>query len=219
MIYLSAGLFAEGPSDYGFLLRLIDRLLETIGAALFSGACEVASTIGVDAPEPIRGATRAERIAAAVAAHEGQFALLIVHADGAGDPKAARKFQVDPAVAALAEVATDAPVIAVACVPVREIEAWLLADAGAFRQLLGNTSAPSLPADPEREADPKATLKTLVKDGGARFSGSIYPLFGEHVALSALRRLPAFLTFEADLTEAVREVARSQGYHPPSPRR
>ncbi len=216
MIYLSAGLFAEGPSDYGFLLRLIDRLLETIGAALFSGACDVATTIGIDVPERTWTGTRAARIAAAVAAHAGQFELLVIHADGAGDPRAARKFQVEPGVSALAEVATELPVIAVPCIPVREIEAWLLTDAGAFRELLGSKSTPVLPADPEREADPKETLKTLVKAGGARFSGSIYPLFGEHVALTALRKLPAFQSFEAELTAAVREVARSQGHPPPS---
>jgi hypothetical protein len=217
VIYLSAGLYAEGPSDYGFLLRLIDRMLETIGAAQFSGACEVATTIGIDAPEPLRTGKRAPRIAAAVAAYEGQFELLVIHADGASDPRAARRSQIDPGIAALAEAATEWPVIAVPCIPVREIEAWLLTDPGAFRQLLGSSAAPALPADPEREADPKATLTNLVKAGGAHFSGSIYPLFGEHVALTALRKLPAFCEFEADLTAAIRDVARAQG-HRPSPR-
>jgi hypothetical protein len=174
-------------------------------------------TIGIDAPEPLRTGKRAPRIAAAVAAYEGQFELLVIHADGASDPRAARRSQIDPGIAALAEAATEWPVIAVPCIPVREIEAWLLTDPGAFRQLLGSSAAPALPADPEREADPKATLTNLVKAGGAHFSGSIYPLFGEHVALTALRKLPAFCEFEADLTAAIRDVARAQG-HRPSPR-
>lgn len=35
MIYLRAGLFAEGSSDYDFLLRLLNRLIEAIAAALY----------------------------------------------------------------------------------------------------------------------------------------------------------------------------------------
>lgn len=90
----------------------------------------------------------------------------------------------------------------------------MLADDGPFRELLGDKAAPRLPADPEREADPKVTLTNLVTAGGARFSGSIYPLFGEHVPLPALRKLPAFQTFESDLTAAIRAVATTQGYRP-----
>jgi hypothetical protein len=34
MIYIRAGLYAEGPTDYDFLLPLLDRLLGDGGAAL-----------------------------------------------------------------------------------------------------------------------------------------------------------------------------------------
>jgi hypothetical protein len=44
MIYLCAGLYAEGSSDYDFLLPLISRLLDTVGARLFPSECEVAET-------------------------------------------------------------------------------------------------------------------------------------------------------------------------------
>jgi len=37
VIYLSAGLYAEGPSDYQFLCPLVDRFMEEIAAALFPG--------------------------------------------------------------------------------------------------------------------------------------------------------------------------------------
>ena len=50
MIYLCAGLYAEGPSDYHFLSPLISRLLDTVGSRLFPSECEVAETVGIDAP-------------------------------------------------------------------------------------------------------------------------------------------------------------------------
>jgi hypothetical protein len=40
----------------------------------------------------------------------------------------------------------------------------------------------------------------------------LYRLFGEEVSLEALRTLPAFQLFEAELVDAIRAVARSQGW-------
>jgi hypothetical protein len=65
-VYLRAGLYAEGPSDYDFLLPLLDRLLPSLAASRFPGAFEVAESLGIDAPYPAQG-ERAERIAAAIA--------------------------------------------------------------------------------------------------------------------------------------------------------
>lgn len=57
-----------------------------------------------------------------------------------------------------------------------------------------------------------------MKTGGARrppasIYASIYAFFGERVGLRTLRGLPAFQTFEAELTAAIREVASSQGHY------
>lgn len=40
----------------------------------------------------------------------------------------------------------------------------------------------------------------------------LYRLFGEEVSLKALRALPAFQIFEAEVADAIRTVARSQGW-------
>lgn len=214
MIYLRAGLFAEGPTDYGFLLRLLPRLLDAVAAALFPGTCEVGDTIGIDAPERLRKGKRADRIAAACGEYEGLFELLVIHSDGGADAIAARKHQIEPGIAAVGTAVRERPLLAVPCVPVREIEAWMLTDAAVFRELLGSKTMPALPGDPERERDPKATLQQILRECGARrFQASIYDFFGERVALPTLRGLPAFQAFEAELTAAVREVARSQGHH------
>jgi hypothetical protein len=44
VIYLRAGLYAEGPTDYRFLGSLIERLLYELGAVLLSGRADVAET-------------------------------------------------------------------------------------------------------------------------------------------------------------------------------
>ncbi|WP_437336268.1 hypothetical protein [Sorangium sp. So ce394] len=95
----------------------------------------------------------------------------------------------------------------------RETEAWMLVDGQVFRTLLGSGAQPALPAEPEREADPKLTLGRVMKEGGMRRRPErLYRLFGEEVSLEALRRLPAFELFEAELAEAIRAVARSQDW-------
>ncbi|UQA60077.1 DUF4276 family protein [Polyangium aurulentum] len=213
MIYLRAGLFAEGPSDYQFLCPLLDRLIDTLAASLFAGGYELGATMGIDAPQGMSGG-RAEKIAAAVAEHAELCELFVIHEDGGGDHEAARRTCIDPGLAAARAAQTGRDVIGVACIPVREIEAWMLADPEPFRTVLGKSATPSLPQDPERETDPKATLRRILKEGGARRTESIHAIFGERVGVDALRSLPAFQRFENELSDALQKVATVQRRRP-----
>jgi hypothetical protein len=213
VIYLRAGVYAEGPTDYDFLCRLLDRLLDALAAPLFPGSYEIADTLGIDAPRHQQSSRRAERIACAIAEYANTCELFVIHTDGAANPKGARETGVEPGIAAARAALPDREVIAVGCIPVREIEAWLLTDRDAFRTLLGSSFTPDLPAEPEKELDPKATLRRILKEGGARRGPeSIYALFGERVGLATLRALPAFVAFEAEVVEAIKKVARAQGH-------
>lgn len=206
-IYLCAALYAEGTSDYEFLSPLIQRLLEALGSRLFPGMVDVGETIGIDAPKPMPS-KRAERIAAAVADHWNAFTLLIVHADGAGDPDEARQNNVFPGI----ERARNAfpSLIAIPCVPVREIEAWMLADDNVFKTILGREASVSLPPDPAREMDPKQALGRILQDGGVRRGYlRVHRLFGEEVRFEALRKLVAFQQFEAELCTAIQALAKA----------
>jgi Domain of unknown function (DUF4276) len=206
-IYLCAALYAEGTSDYEFLSPLIQRLLDVLGSRLFPGMVDVGETIGIDAPKPIPS-KRAERIAAAVADHWNAFTLLVVHADGGGAPDEARQNNVFPGI----ELARRAfpSLIAIPCVPVREIEAWMLADDNVFKTLLGREAAVSLPADPTREMDPKQLLQRIFQDGGLRRGNTrAHRLFGEEVRFEVLRKLVAFQQFEAELCTAIQSVANA----------
>ena len=133
MIYIRAGLFAEGPTDYEILLPLLDRLLDQLAAQLFPGAYEVAPATGIDAPRGTEGG-RAEKIAAAIHETWDECTLFVIHADGAGNPAEARRNCVEPGIAAALAARPERPVVAAACIPVREIEAcWSKVACGARR--------------------------------------------------------------------------------------
>ncbi len=151
-MYLSSGLFAEGSSDYEFLPALLDRLLPVITARLYPGA-DVSPTLSLRAPLGTKG-SRADKIAAAVRDRIEQFQLLIIHSDGKNRPAVARKNEVDPGIAAVAQLDPQWPIFPVACVPVWEIEAWMLTDPAAFRTQFGIDS-PALPKDPGARPRPE----------------------------------------------------------------
>ena len=177
------------------------------------GQYELGECLGIDAPA---GAyeNRAQRIAAAMHAHRDECTILIIHSDGAGDPERARREQVASGIEAVRARCADRAVAAAACIPVREIEAWMLADPELF-SLVGRSTPPACPAEPERELDPKATLDRLLADSGVRRRrgvSPVYALFGENVRLTCLRMLPAFVNFEQELVRAIEEAAGHQGF-------
>jgi hypothetical protein len=99
VIYLRVGLFAEGPTDYHFLLGLIDKVVDEAAASLLAGVSEVAPPLGIDAPRSLRNRSREERIAAAIEASWDECTLFVIHGDGAGDPDGARRSLVEPGIA------------------------------------------------------------------------------------------------------------------------
>lgn len=206
-LWVRAGLIAEGRTDYRFLLPLLDRLLIDLLAHHFPGrhSHELSLGIGADAAAGPRGASQ---IANAIAEHWDECTLFVVHSDGAGDPERERDNNITPGLRAAEKWAQEAgkPVLVAACVPVRETEAWMLADPTAFKMLLRSAAPTALPGDPERVLDPKRELQRLLGDRRGRHLDA-YDFFGVNVALDSLRRLPAFIRFEAELLGAVRGLA------------
>lgn len=156
MIFLCAGVYAEGPTDDRFLCTLLDRFLPLLAHEICRSPVEM------------------------------------------GEPGLSRARLLHPGLAAAG------------CVPVRETEAWMLADEDAFRRAFEIERAPELPRDPEAELDPKKTLEKTIRDLGApmrrRGAQDYYALLGAEVDPEALRRLPAFRRFEADLRAAIAQL-------------
>lgn len=212
MIYIRAGLYAEGRTDYEFLLPIINRLLDELAAKIFSGAYELAETLGIDAPSAT-GTTRAARIQQAVLGSIDSCDIFILHADGASDPEGVRQSQIIPGMQAIHSIVSHPHIHCVACIPVREIEAWLLADSRPFERILGKARPIFLPKQPEAEIDPKNCLRKILKDGDVRVPvNEIYRSFGENVRFEQLRTLPAFRRFEEELIEVLKSLGTAQGF-------
>lgn len=203
--YVCAGLYAEGPSDYQFLLPLLDRVLLELLSRHFPAQHELAGTQGL--PD-IHMHGRAARIAATISKSWDSFTLFVIHSDGAGDPDVARANTIQPGIdltqTQLHAAGRQEPLAVAVCMPIRELEAWLLADPLVFVRL--GIKGAVLPPDPERVTDPKQALAALLGRRKPPFD-----FFGEQVSLDALRRLAAFRAFEAELLAALHLLAKPGG--------
>jgi hypothetical protein len=162
---------------------------------------------------PIR---RADRIVKGAERIQGEFHLLFVHADGGGDPVSARRNNVKPGLDRVRERLGGNGRCGVAVVPVRETEAWALADADAVRATFGTTKLaadlglPSSLAQLEGLRDPKATFAGALRlarpgrQGRRRPSPAAFlDLLGERSSITALNQLPAFNELLTDLRVAL----------------
>ncbi len=205
MIYVQVGLYAEGPSDYDFLLPLLDRLVDDLLASHYPGeATTQPSPLPLDAATATK--SREHRIAEVLVQYQETIQILVVHADADGDPARARRERVDPG-SHRGQALLTQRVEVVGCIPVQAIEAWMLADPQTFRSLLGH--AVELPRNPEAlgRTKLKPTLQSLLQVQSRRRLKAAQ-FFGEKVSLDELRRLSAFQAFEAELLEALHAIAR-----------
>lgn len=218
MRYLAPALFREGPTDAVFLGPIILRLLRDV---CWTAGVDVELPDGIRELRSLVPATeepRAERIAAVAEAARGEIDLLFVHADGAGDPGRARAEQIAPGQRLIAARMPEIGPRCVPVVPVRETEAWALADPAALAAVTG--IAPVVGLVPERAArveqitDPKACLVEAVTQGltarrRRRRSKNVGPWLERlagRTALERLRDVPSFARCEADTRGALRAL-------------
>lgn len=205
---LRLALFPEGPTDLRFLGPVARRLT----LSLLEGAphIDVADTVvgltwdGSRRSRPDRFADAMDRVGEAVD-------VVLIHADGAGDPDSVRLEQIDPLIARVGDWSPRRAAVAV--VPVRETEAWALVDGDAIRDVLGSVRddvALGLPKASRCETvtDPKACLDGVVRDAHARSRGGrkgarYLASLGERVSLGRLALLPSFQAFSAELGGAL----------------
>lgn len=203
---LSVGLFAEGSSDYDFFRPLLRRVLEDL--------CSQGTPVLIGDAVALRGTgdRREDKIDDAVARARDAIDLVVIHADGAGQPDRIRGQQIEPG--RRRSEALGIP--AVGMVPVREMEAWALCDGEAIRRTWGTRlddgtlGIPSRAADVERITDPKATLNAIhamvVRARGRTAVTTHLPRLAEELSLARLRLVPAFIAFEADCRSALERL-------------
>ena len=216
MRYLGLALYAEGSTDYHFLRPLLQRLCEDLCASEAVNPVDVSEVLALNHPAETNDEPREQRVLAAAKEAQGSWCILFVHADGASDPARARNEQVVPSLELLREAFKDKGV-GVAVVPVRETEAWAIADGDAIRSAFGtslNDGQLGLPARRavEAAADPKAVLLAAfhaTNPSGRRRKQGTSPYLntlGEAVSLEHLREIGAFNRLVVELRAALRQL-------------
>lgn len=218
MRYLGLALFAEGSTDYRFLSPLLARVVEDLLLERASAALDISPMIELKEPDEFRGETRARKILEAARTVVGGFHILFVHADGDGDPVRARREQAEPGITEFLGEFPDG-YAGVAVVPVREMEAWAIADGDALRAAFGTTLSnqqlgiPARTRDIERNADPKRVLEQAYARvlGGAprgprKTAVAFLDLLGQTVSLDRLGELSAFRQLRQDIASALQTL-------------
>ncbi|WP_437764433.1 hypothetical protein WMF27_35400 [Sorangium sp. So ce281] len=191
---------------------MINRILPPLAVEICKGGFYIDDARRISEPRRMRGASREERIAAAIEESWSECNLFVVHSDGEGAPDEVRRERIEPGLARARRARPE--LAAAACVPVRETEAWMLADPEAFCRIFETDRTPLLPPDPEAESDPKAVLETALCGLGARMGRGVeeyYAVLGAEVRLGALRRLAAFQQFDEELRKAIAAIATPWG--------
>ena len=220
MRYLALALFAEGPTDHEFLPRVIFRLATEVSSQLSDQPVEIAEQFIRPAPIPRRAGalSRPEKVATLFGSAMGSVDLLFIHADGQGDTNSAYDERVRPCCNLLHERFPENRFECVGIIPVRETEAWAIADVRAVTRALGTTKSardlglPNSARTAENTIDPKAVLRNAQdiarghrRQGRAR-ANSIHAVLGETVGFAILREMRAFQTFENQLRAALQSL-------------
>ena len=218
MRYLGLALFAEGSTDYRLLGRILYRAVENLCLLCANDVVEIGDVRELDAPKAYKDCNRATRILEAARRDIGVFHILFIHADADGDAGRARQERVAPAVRLIREEEGLTDTHSVAVVPVRETEAWALADGDALRGAFGTTlddnglGIPARPQEVERLTTPKRVLDLARREavGGGRRrrqrATTYLNAIGERVDLTRLRAVPAYRRFEGDLRAALGQL-------------
>lgn len=202
-------LLAEGPTDQRFLGSLLrrtvsDSLEECLKAP---SAPELTVTLGAvrDVNRLLGGESDYyERIIRAAPSGLEPVDIFFLHADGAGDYRRSETNIIAPKVRTLGPVIALCQVQFVSVIPVREMEAWTLADGDALRAAFKSRltdrdlELPSPRRLVEKVAKPKEYLnqiaeRCLGRRRGRTITANPYlSLIGEYVSLDKLREVPSY---------------------------
>lgn len=191
---LVPGLLAEGKTDELFLGAVIFRQLRRLTEGRSRHVVDVERTeIG-----ECRTTKDHDRLVEAAAGLASDCHLIFIHNDHDKRDKATATAKL------LVDRDLGKPVVTL--VPVRETEAWLLADRSAWATLRGShvELLPANPKDVQKLADPKPVLDAIIPKSGARSRDDYFEYMGQNVDLAVLARIPAYAEWVATTEDALR---------------
>lgn len=213
------GLVTEGPTDNRFLESVVKRTFENIA---FECKHDVDTYIRLINVKKV-SLNFVEYIEAASKAGMSEIGVMTlgVHTDADRDTYEERiKNKIEPVRNHLAKLA-DAEYckLITPIIPVRMIEAWMLADKQLLREEIGTDMSDNelgINKDPEMIADPKAVIERAIKIATAHLPkrrqrlsiAELYSSIGTKIEIEALLQLTSYRKFQ----EEVRETYRALNY-------
>ncbi|MEZ0074346.1 hypothetical protein [Planotetraspora sp. GP83] len=187
---LVPGLVAEGETDEIFLGIVISRQLRDLTTESSRCAVDVEGT----EIAACRSILDHERVVDALAELAADCHLLFVHNDHRERDKADR-------------IAGDSrlPMPVIPMVPLRETEAWLLADRAVWGRLSGSAldRLPDRPRDVEKVSDPKRALANVAPRRGKPVR-DYFDFIARNIDLAVLAQVPAYAEWVADARNALK---------------
>ncbi|GJE03786.1 hypothetical protein GMJLKIPL_5743 [Methylobacterium isbiliense] len=222
-MWLVVGLFCEGPTDGRFLPTIIHRTLLAILVEQSAFDVELQEQI-----IPYAEKSNEER-AQAICRERASVDLFVVHADASRLQSERVQDTIVGQIQATASAACGVrPERIIPLLPIREMEAWVLADPDAIARALGYDAGwPERvergwqPERAEAEPDPKRTLDAAIRSlaGGRRGRRSpgaeaYFDRIADEVGLSCLGRLASYQRFRTDLQRGFTSLRRPPSLDP-----
>lgn len=132
MKWVCPAFVSEGPTDDRFLPNVLNRAVVDLCAQSFADYVEVADAVVIrnrSGPAPIAD------VVAQLRRNSGSYNLVIFHHDGGANRARADREWIEPMRTEWAASGSSDPLVFV--VPIRETEAWALADGDAIRRVYG----------------------------------------------------------------------------------
>lgn len=211
------GLITEGPTDIRFLESIVRRTFEDI-------AFECAQDIDIFV-HPLRASKTGSFVDYIKrASNEGIISFgimtLAVHTDADRDTYEERMDnKIMPAQSVLNELNDDYCKLLTPIIPVRMIEAWMLADKELLKSEIGTTKSDGdlgIDRDPERIADPKHVIEEAIRIATENLPkrrqklsiSELYAIIGDTISITELERLDSYRRFQ----DAVRNTYMELNY-------
>lgn len=199
MKWVGPAFVSEGPTDDRFLPNVINRAIEDLCARQFADSVEVADAIVIRSsggPAPV------SEVVAELRRNSGSYNMVIFHHDSGTNRDRVEREWIRPMRSAWAASGLQDPLVFV--VPVRETEAWALADSDAIRRVYGvgwsndRLGVPDHARDVRSIADPKKVLASIGRAVGGRVT-NYHARLGELVSLDRPAAVEAFAEWRDDV--------------------
>lgn len=217
IVQIFIGLATEGTTDIRFFESIVRRTFQEIAMK------ECRSDIDIDIRRlntKKTGLSFVEYVKQASYDGVKDFGMmaLAIHTDADRETyDGRRRYNIDPAQEELDRQGDDYCKILTPVIPVRMMEAWMLADKELLKSEIGTTKSDNnlgINKDPESIADPKAVIEEAIRIAQSDLPrrrrrliiSDLYSIIGDKIGLDKLLSLPSYRRFQDEVRNTYRTL-------------